>query len=56
MVKKIELLAFEVMSEDTTDIDKRSGSVEELINKFDGLTFDSQGTYFFDRDEATDYE
>lgn len=55
--KKIELLAFEVDEKqeesDTSEI-KRSSSIEELFDKFDGLTFDSTGTYFFDRDKATD--
>ena len=57
MVKKIELLAFEVDEKqeerDTSEIE-RSSSIEELFAKFDGLTFDSEGTYFFDRDEAND--
>ncbi len=30
--------------------------IEELLARFEGLTFDSQGTYIFNRDEATDYE
>ncbi len=55
--KRVEVLAFEVedkelkKAEDTT---KRS--IEDLFSKFDGLNFDSQGTYTFNRDEATDYE
>jgi hypothetical protein len=55
--KKIELLAFEVdEKQEERDISeiKRSSSIEELFEKFDGLTFDSKGTYFFDRDEAND--
>jgi len=55
--KKIELLAFEV--EDTEpgkSDDKNKRSIEYLFDKFDGLTFDSQATYSFNRDEATNYE
>ena len=50
--KKIEVLAYEV-KEYPGESDK---SVEALFAKFEGLTFDSQGTYSFDRNEATDYE
>ncbi len=55
--KKIELIAFEIKetkiipSEDKGDL-----AIENLFEKFDGLTFDSKGAYFFSREEATDYE
>ena len=54
--QEVEVLVFEVedsFSETTVRIDN---SVEALFNRFKDLTFDSKGTYTFDRDEATDYE
>ena len=55
--KKIELLAFEVEETvlERTD-DKNEKSIKDLFDKFDGLTFESQGSYTFNRDEVTDYE
>ena len=52
--KEVEVLAFEV----ETQLSESSpvNSVEILFNKFKDLTFDSKGTYTFDRSEATDYE
>lgn len=55
--KKIELIAFEI-KETKIIPSKVKGdlAIENLFEKFDGLTFDSKGTYFFSREEATDYE
>ena len=55
--KRIELLAFEVEETvlERTD-DKNEKSIKDLFDKFDGLTFESQGSYTFNRDEVTDYE
>jgi len=36
--------------------DKNEKSIKDLFDKFDGLTFESQGSYTFNRDEVTDYE
>lgn len=55
--KEIEVLAFEV-KEDLLKPEDASvkSSVGDLFSKFEGLTFDSKGTYTFNRSEATDYE
>ncbi len=55
--KKIELIAFEIKEKGTIP-SKVNGdlAIESLFKKFDGLTFDSKGAYFFSREEATDYE
>lgn len=55
--KKIEVLAFEVEDQSSEELqEKEKKSVEDLYKKFEGLTFDSKGTFTFDRNEATDYE
>ena len=52
--KRIEVLAFEVEAPPLETSSEES--VEALFDRFKGLTFDSKGTYVFDRNEATDYE
>lgn len=55
--KEIEVLAFEVEEGLVkSEGDSVKLSVETLFSRFEGLTFDSKGTYTFDRSEATDYE
>jgi putative transposon-encoded protein len=55
--KKIELIAFEIKEPETDpSMEKEVTAIGNLFAKFDGLTFDSKGTYFFSREEATDYE
>lgn len=52
--KQVEVLAFEIEGEPT--VAENTRSIEELLARFAGLTFDSKGGYTFNRDEATDYE
>jgi hypothetical protein len=55
--KKIEVIAFEIKEpESDSTLAKEGSEIGNLFAKFDGLTFDSKGTYFFSREEATDYE
>lgn len=54
--KKIELIAFEIKDTELgAPLDQKDTGIENLFEKFEGLTFNSKGAYFFNREEATDY-
>jgi hypothetical protein len=55
--KKIELIAFEIgETESLVSDSERDASVQNLFEKFEGLTFDGKGEFVFSRLDATDYE
>jgi len=53
--KKIKLLAFEIEDSGKESL-SASSSINDLFEKFDGLTFDSKEQFVFNREDATDYE
>lgn len=53
--KRIELIAFEIEEPEKKESWPKI-SKEELYKKFEGFTFNSEGQYFFSREEASDYE